>query len=359
MAAPRGADHTDGALAFSPEPPLVVAVSGAAGQVAYALVFLIARGDMFGRARRVALRLLDVAPMAAKLEALVMELEDTAAPLLASVLATADYAAAFDGADAALLVGARPRGPGMARADLLAANAEIFRGQGAALDAHAKRSVKVLVVGNPANTNALVAARAAPGLPRAAFTSLSRLDHNRATAMLARRIGANPGDVKNVIVWGNHSAAQYADARFAMREGHPRASDSSSVAAAVGDRAWLRGEFVDAVQARGGAVMEKRGLSSAASAASAIVDHMRDWCAGSAGHWVSMGVHTDGAAYGVAPGVFFSMPCICDGAGGYAVVADLALDDEAKRRLAAAEAELLAERALAFPGDAAAASGGA
>jgi len=303
---------------------------------------------MFGPGRRVALRLLDVPAAAEKLEALAMELEDTAAPLVASVLATADARAAFAGADVALLVGARPRGPGMERADLLAANAAIFRAQGAALDAVAKRSVKVLVVGNPANTNALLVARAAPGLPRGAVTSLSRLDQNRATAMLARRLGANPGDVKNVVVWGNHSSTQFPDARYAMREGHPRAQDSASVAAALGAEgaAWLAGPFVDAVQARGAAVIAKRGLSSAASAASAIVDHVRDWVGGSRGHMVSMGVLTDGAAYGVPAGLVFSMPCVCaDGA--YEVVADLALDAAARARIDASVAELLEERAAA------------
>ena len=176
--------------------------------------------------------------------------------------------------------------------------------------------MRVLCVGNPANTNALIAARAAPGLPRAAFTALTRLDHNRATAMLAQRLGANPRDIQGVIIWGNHSATQYADARFAVREGHPRPQDSSSVPAAVGDAAWLQGDFVRAVQQRGAEVMGKRQGSSAGSAAVAICDHVRDWAAGSRGHWVSMGVHMDGSAYGVAEGIYFSMPCIvCVGSG--------------------------------------------
>ena len=310
----RGADHTDGpiAAALSPEPPVTVLITGAAGQLAYALAFLAAGGALFGPRRRVVLHLLDLPACAERLEALAMELQDCAYPLLAGLLATTDYAPAFAGVDYALLVGARPRAPGMERRDLLAANAAIFRGQGEALDRYAKRTVRVLCVGNPANTNALIAARAAPGLPRAAFTALTRLDHNRATAMLAQRLGASPRDVQGVIIWGNHSATQYADARFAVREGHPRPQDSSSVPAALGDggAAWLQGDFVRAVQQRGAEVMGKRQGSSAGSAAVAICDHVRDWAAGSRGHWVSMGVHMDGSAYGVAEGIYFSMPCI-------------------------------------------------
>ena len=311
----RGADHTDGpiAAALSPEPPVTVLITGAAGQLAYALAFMAAGGALFGQRRRVVLHLLDLPACAERLEALAMELQDCAYPLLAGLLATTDYAAAFAGVDYALLVGARPRTPGMERKDLLAANAAIFRGQGEALDRYAKRTVRVLCVGNPANTNALIAARAAPGLPRAAFTALTRLDHNRATAMLAQRLGANPRDIQGVVIWGNHSATQYADARFAVREGHPRPQDSSSVPAAVGDAAWLQGDFVRAVQQRGAEVMGKRQGSSAGSAAVAICDHVRDWAAGSRGHWVSMGVHMDGSAYGVAEGIYFSVPCIMCG----------------------------------------------
>jgi malate dehydrogenase len=239
-----------------------------------------------------------------------MELEDLASPLLASVTATSSLEAAFTGVDVALLVGARPRGPGMERGDLLAANVGIFRAQGEALERFASRSVKVLVVGNPANTNAAVVARAAPSLPRGAITCLARLDHNRAVAALARRSDCNPGDLNGVIVWGNHSSTQFADARFAMREGHPRPSDSTAVRALVADPAWLRAPFVAAVQARGADVLAKRGATSAASAASAIVDHVRDWLGGTRGHWVSMGVPTDGVAYGVKEGIFFAMPCI-------------------------------------------------
>ena len=313
MASFRGADHTDGPIVgrgVSSAPPIVCLVTGAAGMIAYSLVFMIARGDMFGRDRRVVLHLLDLPFAQDKLDALVMELEDIASPLLAGIVATTEYSVAFAGLDVALLVGARPRTPGMERKDLLAANAAIFVGQGEALDKYAKRTVKVLCVGNPANTNALIAARNAPGLPKEAFTSLTRLDHNRAVAALASKLGANPGDIRGVTIWGNHSTTQFADTRFAMREGHPRASDSASVAACVGDKAWLQGHFVQTIQKRGGEVMAKRQASSAASAACAIVDHMRDWIGGTEGHWVSMGVYTDGTTYGVEEGLFFSMPCI-------------------------------------------------
>jgi malate dehydrogenase len=315
----RGADHTDGAIALSlsPEPPLVVLITGAAGAICYSLIFMAASGALFGARRRLVLHLLDLPACADKLEALAMELQDCAYPLLAGLVATSDYAVAFAGVDYALLVGSRPRAPGMERKDLLAANAAIFRGQGEALDRHAKRTVRVLCVGNPANTNALIAARAAPGLPRTAFTALTRLDHNRATAMLAQRLGANPRDIQGVVVWGNHSTSQYADARFALREGHPRPQDSSSVAAALGDAAWLQGDFVRAVQQRGAEVMGKRQGSSAASAAQAICDHVRDWACGTRGHWVSMAVHMDGSAYGIAEDIYFSVPCImCVGGGG-------------------------------------------
>jgi malate dehydrogenase len=307
--AERGADHSDGPLRFS-APPATVLVTGAAGQVAYALVFFIAKGLMLGPARRVRLILLDLPSMQEKLAGLIMELEDLASPLLAGATATSSLEEAFAGVDVALLVGARPRGPGMERRDLLAANVAIFRAQGEALERFASRSVKVLVVGNPANTNAAVVARAAPSLPRGAITSLSRLDHNRAVAALARRAECNPGDVNGVVVWGNHSSTQFADARFATREGHPRPSDTTAVRALLAEPAWLGAPFVAAVQARGGEVLAKRGATSAASAASAIVDHMRDWLCGTRGNWVSMGVPTDGAAYGVKEGLFFSMPCI-------------------------------------------------
>jgi len=284
--------------------------------------------------------------MSTKLEALAMELEDLASPLLTSVVTTSDLKVAFSGVDVALLVGARPRGPGMERRDLLSANTAIFRAQGEALEAHASRSVKVLVVGNPANTNAFTVARFAPSLPRENITCLTRLDQNRATALLAKRIGANPGDIKGVIVWGNHSKTLYPDARFAMREGHPRPQDSASVVSAVGDRAWLSSGFVDAVQNRGSEVISMRGLSSAGSAAGAIIDHMRDWELGSNGHMVSMGVPVGiEGAYGVPHGLYFSLPCICAN-GTYTIISDLTVDDASRKRLDLSILELQEERTM-------------
>jgi malate dehydrogenase len=384
-AAPAVPDET-------PLPPIVVALTGAAGQLAYSLAFLIAGGALFGPTRRVALRLLDVPlpGIADKLEALQMELEDTAPALLASCLPTTDYAAAFADADVALLVGARPRAPGMERRDLLAANAGIFAGQGAALDRYAKKTVLVLVVGNPANTNALIAAQHAPSLPRSQFACLTRLDHNRAAAVIAKRLNETPSvasvsaaaaahagagahagtprapvpiaaaSVRNVIVWGNHSSTQFPDARFAVVNAFPRAQESASVPALLGagGREWLRGDFVRAVQGRGKAVMDKRGLSSAGSAAVAIADCVRDWWRGSNGEIVSMGLYTESGAggapagqshYGVPADLVFSFPVVCEGRGVVRVVADLTLDDFAARMVRASAEELLLERAEALP----------
>ena len=332
---------------FSALPPVVIAVTGAAGNVAYSLLFMIARGDMYGPTRHIELHLLDVPSTESKLESVLMELEDLASPLLSRIVTTTDAAIAFANVDVAILVGSKPRSPGEERVDLFSSNSAIFRSHGAALEAHASRSVKVLIVGNPANTNAYIVAQHAPSLPRQNITSLMRLDHNRATALLAKRINANPGDIKGVIIWGNHSSTQYADARYAMREGYPRPMDSASVAAAVGDREWLSNGFVESVQQRGKAVLDKRGLSSAASAAGAIIDHMRDWIYGSNGHIVSMAVIVpSGGVYGVPEGLVFSLPCICT-AGGYTIVSDLSIDDASRKRLDVGIAELIAERELA------------
>lgn len=277
-----------------------------------------------------------------------MEVEDTAAELVAGVVCATDEQTAFTDIDVALLVGARPRGPGMERKDLLQANAAIFRSQGAALDKWAKKTVKVLVVGNPANTNALIAAQNAPSIPKANFTALTRLDHNRAKGALAKRLSVNAGDIRNVIIWGNHSTTQYPDVRFATVEGAPRGHDSSSVPALVADEAWLRGEFISTIQQRGKAVIDKRGASSAASAASAIVDHVHDWMLGSSGEIVSMGVWTDGSAYGVAEGLIFSLPVVCEPGGSYRIISDLAVDEFSRGMLAKTEDELKQEREMAF-----------
>lgn len=270
----------------------------------------------------------------------------------AGVVATTDYATAFADIDVALLVGARPRGPGMERKDLLTANANIFRGQGEALDKYAKKSVLVLVVGNPANTNALIASTFAPSIPRTKFSCLTRLDHNRARSMLASKLNVSPSGVKNVIIWGNHSATQFPDVRYAMVSGRnpARPHDVSSVAASLPEaKEWLRGEFITLIQQRGKAVIDRRGASSAASAAVAIVDHVRDWWCGSSNEIVSMGVYTDGKAYGVQANLIYSMPVICEGQGKVRLVTDLALDDFSAGKLKATETELLQERHLALP----------
>jgi malate dehydrogenase len=326
-----------------------VLITGAAGQIAYSLAFAVARGDLFtprpgasttpsspSPSPRVLLHLRDVPGTETRLEGLVMELEDCAFDSLAGVVATSDYAVAFQDVDVALLVGARPRGPGMERSDLLAANAAIFAGQGDALDKYAKKSVLVLVVGNPANTNALIAATHAPSIPRENFTALTRLDLNRARALLAGKVGVAPTAVKNVIIWGNHSTTQYADARMAMVARHARGHDSVSVQSLLGDagREWMRGEFLATIQQRGKTVIDKRGASSAASAANAICDHVRDLWLGSQGDLVSMGVYVAGAGtgagagtpYGVSADLIYSLPVVCDGKGKYRVVKDLTLD---------------------------------
>lgn len=336
--------------------PITVVISGACGQIAYNLIFLVARGDMLGADQPVILHLLDLPMFETKLGAVVMELEDCAFSTLVRVVATSSYDVAFAGVDVALLVGARPRGPGMERADLLQANAAIFRGQGEALGRLASRDVKVLVVGNPANTNALIAARAAAagGLPASSFTALTRLDKNRARAALASRLGAPVAAISRVVIWGNHSTTQFPDARFALVDRGAAAGGPRPVPEAVGDAAWLEGPFVAAIQGRGKAVIDARGASSAASAAEAIVNHARDWLLGSLGAWVSMGVHTgdDAAAapYGIAPGLIFSLPVTTQRGGRWAVVEGLPArgDAHGDALLRATEAELLHERDLAF-----------
>jgi malate dehydrogenase len=325
---------------------VTVLVTGAAGQIAYSLLPLISTGGLLGPLTRVRLHLFDVAASLPKLAGVVMELEDLASPLLASVLATADEAAAYAGVDVALLLGAKPRGPGEERSALLAANAAIFRAAGAALAAHASRDVRVLVVGNPANTNALIAARAAaPALPARHFTALTRLDANRATSALARRLGAVPSALQGVTVWGNHSSTQFPDAAHATLAGAP-------LALAPADAAWVRAEWVAFVQGRGAAVIAARGASSAASAAHAIAQHVHDWLLGSAGAAVSMAVFTDeesaSAGYCAAQGIVFSQPVVCDRGGAWRIARGLPVDAHARAMLSATEKELVEERGLAF-----------
>ncbi|MQY29013.1 malate dehydrogenase [Nocardia aurantia] len=316
--------------------PVTVTVTGGAGQIAYGLLFRIAAGDMLGPDTPVRLRLLEIPAAVQALEGVAMELEDCAFPLLESVDISDDPWDGFSGANVAVLVGARPRTARMERADLLAANGPIFTDQGAAISASAADDVRVLVVGNPANTNAFIAMSNAPEVPAERFTALTRLDHNRAIAQLARRTGAAAADIARITVWGNHSATQYPDLGHATVAGRPAAG-------AVGDPAWVRDEFIPTVQRRGTAIIEARGASSAASAAAAAIDHIRDWTLGTApGDWVSMAVPSDGS-YGVPEGLISSFPVTC-AAGEYTIVPGLEIDEFSRERIDASVAELESER---------------
>jgi len=318
--------------------PVRVAVTGAAGQIGYALLFRIAAGEMLGRDQPVILQLLELPiekPQAA-LKGVMMELEDCAFPLLAGMIGTGDPNVAFKDADYALLVGARPRGPGMERKDLLLENAKIFIEQGKALDAVAKRDIRVLVVGNPANTNAYIAMRSAPSLPKKNFTAMLRLDHNRALSQLAAKTGKPVGAIEKLIVWGNHSPTMYADYRFATVGGQ-------SVKDLINDDNWNRNVFLPTVGKRGAAIIEARGMSSAASAANAAVDHVRDWTQGTSGKWVTMGVASDGS-YGIPQDVMYGVPVTTAG-GEYTRVTGLPIDDFSREKMNATLKELEEERA--------------
>lgn len=315
--------------------PVNVAITGAAGNIGYALAFRVASGAMLGEDQPVNLHLLEITPSLGALAGVVMELNDCAFPTLNKIVATDDAKVAFKDCDYALLVGARPRGPGMERKDLLMANAQIFSAQGKALDAVANRDVKVLVVGNPANTNALIAQRNAPGLNPANFTAMLRLDHNRAISQLAEKTGAHTTSIKRVTVWGNHSATQYPDLH--------QATVGGKAALSLVDQAWYADTFIPVVQQRGAAIIKARGLSSAASAASAAIDHMRNWALGTAeGDWVSMGIPSDGS-YGIAPGVIYGYPVTCKG-GKYQIVQGLAINEFSRARMDATHKELLEEK---------------
>lgn len=316
--------------------PVRVAITGAAGQIGYQLCFRIAAGDMLGPDQPVVLQLLEITPALGALEGVVMELRDAAFPLLTDIVATDDAEVAFQDTDYALLVGARPRGPGMERADLLSANGAIFGPQGAAMNKVASRDIKVLVVGNPANTNALIAQSAAPDLNPRNFTAMTRLDHNRALAQLSDKLGTHHSNLSNMVIWGNHSSTQYPDIRFAEVDG-------KKVAGGV-DQSWYRDTFIPDVQQRGAAIIKARGASSAASAASAAIDHIRSWALGTPeGDWVSMAVPADGS-YGIEPGIIYSFPCVCDN-GDYRIVQGLDVDEFSRERMNATEAELREERA--------------
>ena len=317
--------------------PVRVAVTGAAGQIGYALLFRIASGEMLGKDQPVILQLLEIPDEKAQkaLQGVIMELEDCAFPLLAGIVASGDPEVAFKDADYALLVGARPRGPGMERADLLAANAQIFTAQGKALDKVASRNVKVLVVGNPANTNAYIAMKSAPDLPRKNFTAMLRLDHNRAASQIAAKTGKAVADIEKLTVWGNHSPTMYADYRFCE-------SNGDSVKVLINDHAWNNDVFLPTVGKRGAAIIEARGLSSAASAANAAIDHVHDWVLGSS-DWVTMGVPSDGS-YGIPEGVVFGFPCECKN-GQFKIIQGLAIDEYSQGKINITLKELEDERA--------------
>ena len=315
--------------------PVRVAVTGAAGQIGYALLFRIAAGDMLGKDQPVILHLLEITPALEALKGVVMELNDCAFPLLHGTVATDDLNVAFKDVDYALLVGARPRGPGMERKDLLEANGAIFGPQGKALNDHAKRDVKVLVVGNPANTNSLIAQQNAPDLDPKCFTAMVRLDHNRALSQLAEKTGKHSTDVKKMIIWGNHSSTQYPDIHHATVDGKP--------ATELVDEGWYESEFIPTVQQRGAAIIKARGASSAASAASAAIDHMRTWALGTdEGDWVSMGIPSDGS-YGIEPGIIYGYPVTCKD-GKYEIVQGLEINEFSRARMDATAQELREER---------------
>jgi malate dehydrogenase len=316
--------------------PVRVAVTGAAGQIGYSLLFRIASGQMLGEDQPVILQLLDITPAMDALKGVAMELEDCAFPLLSDIVRTDDPNEAFGDISYALLVGARPRSKGMERKDLLEANGGIFKPQGKALSDNAASDVKILVVGNPANTNALIAMNNAPNIPNERFTAMTRLDHNRAIAQLAAKTGTTVSDITKMTIWGNHSATQYPDLFHAEVKGQ-------NAAALVNDQAWLENDFIPTVQQRGAAIIEARGLSSAASAANAAIDHMRTWALGSAkGDWVSMAIPSDGS-YGVAEGIISSFPVTCAN-GKYEIVQGLDIDDFSRGRIDASVAELVEER---------------
>jgi malate dehydrogenase len=319
--------------------PIRVAVTGAAGQIGYSLLFRIASGQMLGADQPLVLQLLEL-PLdkaQAALKGVMMEMEDCAFPLLAGMTGTADPKVAFRDAELALLVGARPRGPGMERKDLLLENAKIFIEQGKALAEAARPEVRVLVVGNPANTNAYIAMKSAPSLPKRNFTSMMRLDYNRAAWQLAAKVGVSVSSIEKLIVWGNHSPTMYPDYRFAV-------ADGLSLKTKINDENWNRATFIPTVGKRGAAVIEARGLSSAASAANAAIDHVRDWLAGSGGKWVTMGVASDGS-YGIAPDIIYGFPVTTTAGGAYEIVQGLEIDEFSRGKMNATLKELEEERA--------------
>ncbi len=315
--------------------PVRVTITGAAGQIGYQLAFRIASGQMLGKNQPIILQLLEITPALTALEGVVMELEDCAFSTLSNVIATDDANIAFKNSDYGLLVGAMPRGPGMERKDLLEANAKIFTQQGEAINDHAKKNIKVLVVGNPANTNALIASSNAPNINPENFTAMTRLDHNRAKAYLSKKIGVTSNDILQITIWGNHSATQYPDIDHVLCNGKPIVDEVS--------HEWLENDFIPTIQQRGAEIIKARGASSAASAASAAIDHMNNWINGTPeDDWVSMGIPSDGS-YGIAPGIVYSFPVRCK-KGEYKIVQDLKLSEFSKNRMQITEQELREER---------------
>mmetsp|Transcript_48697 Transcript_48697/g.95475 ORF Transcript_48697/g.95475 Transcript_48697/m.95475 type:complete len:361 (+) Transcript_48697:29-1111(+) len=328
--------------------PLNVTITGACGNIAYSLIFQLCNGAMLGDEQPFHLKLLDLPGMENALKGTIMEINDGAFPLLASVSGTTDYAVAFKDCDVAMLVGAKPRGKGMERKDLLMANGKIFEGQGKALDQYASKDCKIIVVGNPANTNALIAMKNAPSIPKKNFTAMTRLDQSRAESALATRLSVPVSNLSGVTIWGNHSATQYPDVNHATVADFPTPRQTSSVRAAVKDDAWVNGEFLKNVQQRGKAIINARGKSSAASAAKAAVDHIRDWLLGTPpGKISSMGVISDGNPYGVPDDLIFSFPCVCKD-GEWQIVGGLSLDDFSTQKIAATAKELQEEKAAAL-----------
>jgi len=315
--------------------PVRVTITGAAGQIGYQLAFRIASGQMLGKDQPIILQLLEITPALTALEGVVMELEDCAFPTLSNVIATDDANTAFKNSDYGILVGAMPRGPGMERKDLLEANAKIFTQQGKAINDHANKNICVLVVGNPANTNALIASSNAPNINPKNFTAMTRLDHNRAKAYISKKIGVSSNDILQMTIWGNHSATQYPDIDHVLCDGEP-----------IVDRVtqeWLESDFIPTIQQRGAEIIKARGASSAASAASAVIDHMHNWVKGTHGDdWVSMGIPSDGS-YNIAPGIVYSYPVRCN-QGKYQIVQDLKLSEFSKNRMQITEQELREER---------------
>ncbi len=315
--------------------PVRVAITGAAGNISYSLIFRVAAGDMLGKDQPVILQLLEIPPAMDALKGVVMELHDCAFPLVQGIVATDDANVAFKDADYALLVGSRPRGAGMERSDLLKANGAIFTAQGKALNDHASRNVKVLVVGNPANTNCLIAMKNAPDLPKENFTSMMRLDHNRSLSQLAEKTGSHSSKVEKMVVWGNHSSTQFPDITYATVDG---AAAKDKV-----DNDWYVKDFIPTVQQRGAAIIKARGASSAASAASAAIDHMRDWALGTNGNWVSMGACTKGNSYGLDEDLIYARPMTCEN-GQWKEVVGLEINEFQRSMMTATEKELQTER---------------